>query len=103
MTELDRELGSVLAGIRAGHDVIPFMAKMLPAADVRLATVPDDMMLLLRGSADFQALEPGAIPTWVRVFADTADADEAELILYRARADGRYYVVAPNRAAVAGV
>ena len=102
MVELDQELEGVIADIRAGHDVVPFMARMLPTSDVRLASVPGDMMLLIRGSTDFQALEPGAAPNWLRVFADTPDADELELILYRARADGHYYVVAPIERVSAG-
>lgn len=93
MSDLERELGDVLTNIRRGHDVVPFMERMLSASDIRLTIMPDDMMHLLEGSADFRPLVPGAAPTWFQVSAEGDHA--AELVIYRTRADVRYYIIAP--------
>ncbi|KQO12186.1 hypothetical protein [Sphingomonas sp. Leaf242] len=94
MTELTRELETVLAAVRAGHDVVPFMGRLLSSAETRLAPLPDDMMILLSASPDFQPLDPGASPTWFQVAAE--EDRSAELVVYRARTDDRHYVVAPS-------
>lgn len=92
MPTTDHELETVLAGIRAGHDVVPFMERMLSTAAIRLAPLPDDMMALLSASPDFRPVDPGADPTWFQVSAE--EDRSAELVVYRARADGGHYVVA---------
>jgi hypothetical protein len=92
-TPLDAELATVLARLRSGHDVLPFMDRLLPSASVRLAPLPDEMMQQLRTSPDFQRIRPGA-PVWIAMSAPP-DAS-AEIIIYRTEADGGHYVVAPG-------
>ncbi|MEI5689119.1 hypothetical protein [Sphingomonas kyungheensis] len=94
MTELTRELEKVLAAVRAGHDVVPFMGRLLLSAETRLAPLPDDMMSLLSASPDFHPLDPGASPTWFQVAAE--EGRNAELVVYRARTDDQHYVIAPS-------
>lgn len=89
---LDAELGAVLARLRREHDLLPFFEQLLPSSETRLAPLPDAMMAQLRTSVDFSSLRPG-IPVWITLSAPP-DAT-AELVLYRAEAGGRHYVIAP--------
>ena len=50
-------------------------------------------MAQLRTSPDFTSIRPGE-PVWIALAAPSSDA-AAELVLYRAEADGRHYVIAP--------
>ena len=95
-SRLDEELNDVLSRLRSEYDAIPFMLAMHSSATLRLIELPQDMHGVISSSSDFSELLPGAAPTWVRLTAMTPDAPEAELVLYRARADDRYYVVAPD-------
>ena len=74
------------------HDVLPFLERLLPAREARLAPLPNGMMEQLRTSPDFHSIRPGE-PVWIALAA--SDNAAAELVLYRAEADGRHYVIAP--------
>lgn len=89
---LKSELTSVLRRLQSEHDVLPFLQEMLSAKDTKLALLPDAMMDQLRTSPDFASVRPGE-PVWIALAAPP-DA-EAEIVLYRAEADGRHYIVAP--------
>lgn len=93
-TPLDRELESVLTRLRSGHDILPFMDRLLPSSRVRLAPLPDDMLEQLRVSPDFQSIRPGE-PVWIAV-AGPNDAN-LEIVLYRAEATGRHFIISPVR------
>ena len=58
MEGLSKELEGVLAQVLSGHDVVPFMAQMLPAADAIFQPLPLDMLEVLRLSADYQSIRP---------------------------------------------
>jgi len=49
-------------------------------------------MAQLRTSSDFESVRPGE-PVWISLAAPPDAA--AEIVLYRAEADGRHYIVAP--------
>lgn len=89
---LQAELARVIATLRAEHDVLPFLGEYLPATDVRLAPLPEPMLEQLKTSPDFVSIRPG-IPVWLSLAAPP-DAS-AEIVLYRAEAGGRHYIVAP--------
>lgn len=82
-----------MAQVLSGHDVVPFMAQMLPAADAIFQPLPLDMLEVLRLSADYQSIRPGEQPTWLQI---ATDDDHVELVVYRAEVDGKHYVLAPR-------
>lgn len=83
----------MLNRVIAGHDVIPFMAQMLPTSDVAFRPLPAEMLEVLRTSPDYASVRPGENPTWFQI---AAGDDAVELIVYRAEADGAHYVLAPR-------
>lgn len=90
---LRKELDAVLNHVTGGHDMIPFMAQMMPINEVAFRPLPAEMLELLRASPDYASVRPGEQPTWFQVAA----GDEAvELVIYRAEADGAHYVLAPR-------
>lgn len=91
---LTAELGTVLATLRRQHDILPFLEQMLPSGDVRLAPLPEEMFGLLAASPDFTSIRPGE-PVWLSLAAPPDAA--AEVVVYRAEANGRHYIVAPDR------
>jgi len=90
---LSAELATVLEHLRRQHDVLPFLGQMLPANEVRLAPMPAPMLDQLRTSADFTSICPGK-PVWLSLAGP--DDLAAELVIYRAEANGYHYVVAPQ-------
>lgn len=86
---LTAELDAVLRRLRSEHDVLPFMQEMLPADSTRL---PDAMMEQLRTSPDLRSIRPGE-PVWISLAAPPDAA--AEIVLYRAEANGGHYIIAP--------
>ena len=94
MTEqLHLELEALLGRLRTGHEVLPFLDRMLPVDEVRIAPLPAEMFDLLRSSSDFESIRPGE-PVWMVMSAPPNAA--AEIVLYRAEANGRHYVIAPT-------
>jgi hypothetical protein len=91
---LSRELDAVLRRLQSKRDVLPFTQEMLPAAGTRLAPLPDAMMDQLRTSSDLASIRPGE-PVWISPAAPPDAA--AEIVLYRAEADGDHYIIAPAR------
>lgn len=89
---LGAELDTVLRRLQSEHDVLPFMQEMLPAASTRLAPLPDAMMEQLRTSPDLGSIRPGE-PVWISLAAPPDAA--AEIVLYRAEANGCHYIIAP--------
>jgi hypothetical protein len=93
---LSKELDGVLAQISREHDVVPFMAQVLPPADAVFQPLPLDMLEVLRASPDYQSVRPGEQPTWLQIATDDV---HVELIVYRAEVDGKHYVLAPRERA----
>lgn len=90
---LAAELNAVLRRLQSEHDVLPFLQEMLPAAGTRLAPLPDAMMEQLRTSPDLRSIRPGE-PVWISLAAPPDAA--AEIVLYRAEANGGHYIIAPE-------
>ncbi len=90
---LAAELAAVLRRLQSKYDMLPFMQAMLPASGTKLAPLPDEMMELLSTSPDFGSIRPGE-PVWIAIDAPPDAA--AGVILYRAEADGRHYIVVPD-------
>lgn len=88
------EIDRVLRRLQSEHDVLPFMQQMLLAGGTRLAPLPEAMMDQLRTSADFKSMRPGDV-VWMSLVAPPDNA--AEIVLYRAEANGAHYVIAPAR------
>lgn len=88
------ELTDIMARLRSGHDVLPFMTSHYPVADMQPRPMPDDMQALLEAAPDYQAVDPGRGPVWLQIASGN---DAAELVVYRTRASGNLYVVAPAR------
>lgn len=86
------ELTGVLSRLVARHDVLPFLTGMHVAGEMAFRPLPDDMLALIVGSGDYQPVMAGADPTWLSVFGPDG---HAEIIVYRARRDEQFYVVAP--------
>ena len=93
MRGLEAELDAVLAQTVGGHDGVPFMTQMLPASTVRLRLLPPEMLKLLKSSPDYRSVRPGDPPTWFQI---AAEDQQAELVVYRAEADGNHYVLSPK-------
>ena len=89
-----RELAAVFDRLRRQHDVLPFLEQLLPVSELRLAMLPGPMLDQLRTSPDFVSIRPGE-PIWLNL-SGPGDMT-AELVVYRAEADGQHYVVAPHR------
>jgi hypothetical protein len=51
------------------------------------------MLEQLVQSPDYQNIEPGTGPVWFQI---AAGDEGAELVIYRAIADGNFYVLAPD-------
>ena len=94
MDTLETELTGVLAALRAGHEILPFMREWRASDTVELLPLPDEMRQLLAGSRDFRALVAGVGPVWLQIASGN---EEVELVVYRARSDGEHYVLAPTR------
>ncbi len=90
---LSAELTTVLHRLRRQHEVLPFLSQMLPVSEVRLALMPASMLEQLRTSPDFTSICPSE-PVWLSIAGP--DDLAAELVIYRAEANGYYYVVAPQ-------
>lgn len=69
--------------LQSGHDVLPFLKKMLPAGSIRLAPLPSAMMDQLQTSPDFASMHQGE-PMWIALAVSSDAADE--IILNRAEA-----------------
>ena len=90
---LTAELASVLGRLQAQYDVLPFLEQVLPVTDLQIALLPEEMLTQIRNSPDFSSIRPGE-QVWLSISAPE-DA-LAELVIYRAEAHGRYYVIAPK-------
>ena len=86
------ELTRVFSDLAAGHDVLPSLNGMHSAATMAFSALPDDMLGLIIDSGDYQPIGAGAPPTWLAI---SSPVGHIEMILYRARADEQFYVVAP--------
>lgn len=91
---VDLELRHQLEVVRRGYDVVPFMAELKPVAGMLWKPIPDEMFAYLVRSDDYRPVLAGAAPTWFEVVADQG---VLTLIIYRARADELFYVLAPDR------
>lgn len=89
---LENELAHVMTRLRGGHDVLPFMQRLVPAGEAGLRPLPADMAVVLAGSVDWREPVAGDPPVW---FELASVDDAAKLLVYRAVADGGLYVVAP--------
>ncbi|OJW61550.1 MAG: hypothetical protein BGO57_12670 [Sphingomonadales bacterium 63-6] len=93
MTVID-ELARELAVIRSGHDILPFMTNWIPTSEAEFRMLPEDMLAIIRSSPDYRELVPGAPPARLQF---SAGDEGAELVIYRALADRRHYMLAPSR------
>lgn len=93
MDKLEAELSLVLADLRRRHDVVPFMKQLMSVDEVQLRLLPAEMRAVLDCSGDFMEPEAGQGPVWLNLFADD---EAAEVLLYRAWADDKLYIVAPG-------
>ena len=90
---LAAELKRVMDRLRRQHDTLPFLQQMVSAGEADLKVLPGSMMDQLRTSPDFASIRPGE-PVWIALAAPPDAA--AEIVLYRAEADGQHYIVAPS-------
>lgn len=91
---LEAELTSVLGRLQAQYDVLPFLERVLPVTDLQISPLPEEMLTQIRNSPDFSSIRPGE-PVWLSFSAP--DDGLAELVIYRAEANGRHYVIAPKK------
>lgn len=89
----EEELAPVLAELRRRHDVLPFLERQLAAGDAVFRRMPDEMVDLIAGSADFRPPAPGSPPVWLQLAGE--GGGHAVLVVARPRADGELWVVAP--------
>jgi hypothetical protein len=89
---LKQELDAVMATLRSGHEILPFMQRWLPVGEAILRPLPVDMETVLAGSPDWRLPVAGSPPVWNQI--ESVD-EAAELIIYRAAADDALYVVSP--------
>ncbi|MCM2300705.1 MAG: hypothetical protein NDI74_14945 [Sphingomonas sp.] len=89
---IEVELDSVLAAVRSSHDIVPFMARLEPIGDMVWKPLPDEMLAILVGSADYRPVTAGGRPTW---FDIATEDDHVSLVVYRTKVDEEVYVLAP--------
>ena len=89
------EVAEVLAKLRSGHDMLPFMAGFHSAASMQLLPLPEDMQAIVEASPDYREIIPGSGPVWLQIASGN---DAIELVVYRVAASGELYVMAPTRA-----
>lgn len=89
----DSELEAIAGPLRSGHDMLPFMISLHPAAEMQFRPLPGEMQALLEASPDYRPLGPGQGPAWLQI---ASGDDAAELVVYRARGSGTLYVMAPD-------
>jgi hypothetical protein len=92
MDQASGELNEVFSRLSRRHEFVPFMALMLSIHEAAFMPLPSAMLAILRSSRDYKSVQPGAAPTWFQIATEN---DVAELVVYRAEADGRHYVLAP--------
>ncbi|WP_100867956.1 hypothetical protein [Novosphingobium kunmingense] len=92
---VEEELAPMLAGLRRHHDVLPFLAQMIPASAAEFRRLPDEMVDLLLTSPDFRPIERGGPPVWLQLEAE--GDHHAVVIVARPDADGELWVIAPQR------
>lgn len=90
---LAAELATVVGRLKRAHDVLPFLGQLLPACQVRLAPLPGTMLDQLRTSPDLTSIRPGE-PVWLSLAGP--EDEMAELVVYRAEANGQHFVMAPQ-------
>jgi hypothetical protein len=86
------ELAGELALLRSGHEVASFMDRLVSVDAVRWRPLPADMAGLIASSPDYAEPAPGTGPHSLMI---SGGDGLVELVLYRARADGGLYVLAP--------
>lgn len=90
----ESELGDVADRLRATHDVLPFMTALHPVSGMKLRPMPEEMQALLEAAPDYRSIDPGAGPVWLQIASGN---EAAELVVYRTRYSGEFYVMAPCR------
>ena len=93
MQNLSDELAEILRDLRSGHEVLPFLERLFESQTMSLKLLPGDMQSVLDSSVDWREPVPGESPAWLQLESESGNA---ELIVYRARADGMIYVMAPT-------
>jgi hypothetical protein len=92
MEDIATELDGMLARLRAGYDVAPFMLSLHATARMAFSPLPGDMERLVAQSPDWVGIAPGQGPVWIGIHAENGSA---ELVLYRGAIDHVLYVLAP--------
>lgn len=93
MSEIEEELAAQLGRVRRERELVPCLLRLLSAEEVSWRVLPPEMLQLLCCSPDFRQPLPGAPAVTLQV---SAGDQAAELVLYRATADGVVYVLAPG-------
>jgi len=93
LMQLKAELADALRTICAGQDIVPFLDRWLSTSEAELRKLPDDMLAILSALPDFTSVTPGGPPVTLQL--ETEDAGGG-IMVYRAVADGYYYVAAPS-------
>jgi hypothetical protein len=87
------DLKEIAAKLRNEHDVLPFMTGLYAAKLLAFRPLPNEMRVVLEGSADYQSPAPGTGPIWLQIAVQN---EAAELIVYRPRVNNQLYVMAPG-------
>lgn len=96
MTEPNDELAAVLASLQNQHEVAPFIEGWHGTSGMSFRPLPAEMEAVLRTSHDYSSPEIGAGPVWLLLETDDR---HGQLVVYRAEADAKLYVLAPDPAA----
>lgn len=93
MTKPIDELAAVLASLQNRHEVAPFIEDWHGTSDMSFRALPAEMEAVLRSSPDYSPPEVGAGPVWLLLETDDR---HGQLVVYRAEADTKLYVLAPT-------
>ncbi len=97
-TDLAREeLTPLLAELRNGHDVLPFMDDLIASSSAEFVPMPEAMMDVFCGNGDFEAPRRGSGITWLEMIDPAGQM--FQLVVARPKADGELWMVAPAREA----
>ncbi|WP_392369311.1 hypothetical protein [Sphingomonas hankookensis] len=91
---LEDELARAHAIVGRQHEIVTCWRTLYHPGELRFTLLPDDMWSIITASPDYRELVAGGPPTLLNIAGEN---EAVELMTYRAEADGRVYMLAPER------
>ena len=92
MNEVRLELQHILDTVRRREQTIPLLAARYPVGEIEFRLLPAELLDVISAAPEYVEIVPGEGPTWIKFIVDGA---VFELVVYRALADDRFYILGP--------